>query len=232
MKGHTMTIMIETAAYKAILFGTLSCKCPVTQETEAAFFEEYFRMSDSQSTEFARIKSIADNNPENTPVHNLLEIASYGHDDPTSFTITTGDVLRALGSQFHFKNMVGNLSHMIVRDVPSFLVSHMLVPARLVVFAETVRAIYPSPSGEIFFDNIFVPPDIEWNEDDTYAVHMGTVICTLLPSQVENLHAHLGMISDFENLCSQCDRVDFKDFQFYGDYYHQVQERFQRYFKK
>ena len=227
-----MTIMIETAAYRAILLGTLSCKCPVTQETEAAFFEEYFRISESQVVEFTKIKSIADSNPANTPVHNLLEIASYGHDDPTDFTITIGDVLRALGSQFHFKNMVENLTKMIVPDVPSLLVSHLLVPASLVAFEGNVRAVYASPSGEILFDNIFVPPDIEWNEDDVYAVHMGTVICALLPSQVENLHAHLGMVTDFEHLCSQCSSVDFKDFQFYGDYYHQVEERFQRYFEE
>ena len=227
-----MTIMIETAAYKAILFGTLSCKCPVTQETEAAFFKEYFRICDLKTVDFAKIKSIADGNLAKTPIHNLLEIASYGHDDPTDFTITTGDVLRALGSQFHFNSMVGNLNYRTVRDVPSFLVSHLLVPARLVVFKNTVLARYASPSGEIHFENVFVPPDLEWNKDDEYAIHMGTVICTLLPFQVKNLNAHLALIADFEYLCSQCSRIDFKDFQLYGDYQRRVQARFQRYFEE
>lgn len=223
--------MIEVAAYKAILFGTLSCRCPVTLEIESAFFEEYYRIRNSQITEFAPIKAIADRNPVKTPVHNLLEIASYGHDDPTDFTITLSDVLRALGSQFHFNNMIGNLNHMTVRDVPSFLVSHLLVPMRLALLGERIQAIYTFKRQKIFFKNIFVPTDIKWDEDTLYAVHMGTVICSLSPVQAENLQAHLDLISDLEHLCSQFERVDFSDFQYYGNYYRQVKDRFQRYFK-
>lgn len=226
-----MPILIEADAYKAILYGTLSCKCPVTEETERKLFEDYFRRSGEPIIDFAPVKAIADMNPARTPVHNLFEIASCGRDDPTDFTITEGDALRALGSSFHFKNLVGNLDHMVVRDVPSFLVSHMLVPARLSRAGEMIQAEYVNFGREITFDNIFFPPDMEWKENRFYAVHMGTVVCALSPLQVDGLQAHLDLIPEFEFLCSKVTSVDFRDFQYYGDYYRQVEERFRRHFE-
>ena len=150
-----MSISIETAALKAILFGTLSCKCPVTEETEQAFFDKYFQLREEPVVDFGPIKAIADRNPARTPVHNLLEIASYGHDDPTNFTITEGDALRALGSKFHFNNLVGQPSHLTIRDFPSFLVSHMLVPAGLTRTEKTFRAMFISEGRGITFENVF-----------------------------------------------------------------------------
>jgi hypothetical protein len=226
-----MSVGIEVDAYKAILYGTLSCKCPVTEETERALFEEYFRCKSENIVDFAPIKAIADRNPARTPVHNLFEIASYGHDDPTNFTITQGDALRALGSKFHFNNLVSSLDHLIVRDVPSFLVSHMLVPARLARFEDRIQAFHAFDGREILFAHVFFPPDIKWDENRLYAVHMGTVICSLTPDQADGLSAHLNVINDLTPLRSQVFRVDFRDFQYYGDYYRQVETRFRRYFE-
>lgn len=226
-----MPVRIEVKAYKAILYGTLSCKCPVTEETERAFFEEYFRCRGEEIVDFAPIKAIADSNPARTPVHNLFEIASYGHDDPTDFLITQGDALRALGSKFHFNNLVAHLDHLTVREAPSFLVSHMLVPARLARSENRVQGFHAFEGRDILFDHVFFPPDTEWDENRQYAVHMGTVICALSPDSAKDLNAHLDIIGDMAFLRSHVSSVDFRDFQYYGDYYRQVETRFRRYFE-
>ncbi len=225
-----MPVLMETAAFKAILYGTLSCQCPVTEETERALFAEYFRCRDREIVDFAPVRAIADRNPARTPVHNMFEIASYGHDDPESFTITTGDALRALGSKFHFNNLARGLDHLTVKDAPSFLVSHMLVPVRLTGRSDGLDAAFNFAGREITFENVFFPPGLARADQCLYAVHMGAVICRLTEDQAAGLNRHLGLIPEFAFLCGQFSRVDFRDFQYYGDYFSQIEGRFRRHF--
>ena len=225
-----MPVFMERDAFKAILYGALSCRCPVTRETEVRLFHEYFQWIDPQARSFAPIWDIVNQNPSRTPIHNLLEMASYGHDDPDDFTITVGDAIRVLGSKFHFNNLVRGLDPLVVKDVPSFLVSHMLVPARLSQETDSVRAVFSFDGKEILFDPVFFPPDIVWYDNSLYGVHMGTVICPLTKNRAAGLGRHLAMIPEFPMLCSRVSRVDFKDFQYYGNYHNQVRERFRIHF--
>ncbi len=225
-----MTAIIARDAYQTMLYGALSCRCPVSEDTEAAFFRVLFEWEDSEPRSFAPIRAIADGNPCPTPIHNLFEVASYRYDDPENICIGFGDALRALGSKFHFNNLVRGLDPLSVRDVPSYLVSHLLVPVRLSGTNDACRAVFSAAAGDVVMDTVFIPPGIAWEADGLYGVHMGTVICRLTAAQADGLARHLDQIPSFPTLCSHVDAVDFTDFQYYGNYCSHVHERFRRHF--
>ena len=225
-----MAELIERDAFQTILYGALSCRCPLTEATEASLFQAFFEWEGTEDRPFAPIRAIADRNPAPTPIHNLREVASYRYDDPGEMTIRFGDALRALGSKFHFNNVVQGLNPLNVRNVPAFLVSHMLVPTRLHGRAEACRAVFNTMAGDIVFDPVFFPPGITWEGDSYYGVHMGSVVCRLSPVQSHGLIQHLGLIPEFWALCRHVSRVDFSDFQSYGNHHEQVRRRFKRNF--
>jgi hypothetical protein len=225
-----MTIRMTTEAFRAMLYGTLSCRCPVTEETEKKLFAELFTWPAGEVRDFAPVQAIIDGNPARTPLHNLLEIASFGQEDPGNFTIRVGHALRALGSTFHFNNLVSGLDPLVVKEVPSFIVSHMLVPVRLRREGDRFGATFTFAGRGIFFAPVFLPPDIAWSADGEYALHMGTIICALDAEPSRHLTGHLSLIPDFAFFCRQVEGVDFTDFQYYGDYVSQVRARFARYF--
>lgn len=225
-----MPIRMETDAFAAMLYGTLSCRCPVTEATEKALFTEFFTWPANGKMDFTPVQEIIDQNPQRTPIHNLLEIASYGQEDPDDFTIRIGDALRALGSKFHFNNLVNGMDPKTVRDSPSFIVSHMLVPAHLSRKGDLIRAEFVFQAHQVTFEHIFFPPAISWDTKRFYAVHMGTVIRPLTNVQADNLLKHLNLIPDFTFFCKRVSSVDFTNFQYYGNYFEQVRRRFQRHF--
>ncbi len=225
-----MPIRMETEAYAAMLYGMLSCRCPVTEATEKALFAEFFTWPAGGGMDFAPVREIIDHNPDRTPMHNLLEIASYGQEDPENFTICTGDALRALGSKFHFNKLINAVDPMTVKDPPAFLVSHMLVPARLYRVEDQVRAVFEFQQRRITFEHVFLPPAIDREDRRFYAVHMGTVVRSLTDVQAQNLIKHLALIPEFAFFCAQVTTVDFTDFQYYGNYFDQVRSRFERHF--
>lgn len=225
-----MPVFLEREAFRTMLFGALSCRCPVTRETEDALFAEYFGWTDPQSRPLSPILDIVDENPSRTPIHNLFEVASYGRDDPENFTISFGDAMRALGSKFHFDNVCRGLEPLAVKDVPSFLVSHMLVPVSISRESENDRAFFYFQEKDVIFDAVFFPPELEWEKGAVYGLHMGTVICRLTGDQGSGLMHHLALIPGFSRLCGQVLWIDFRDFQYYGNYCDQVRERFRRHF--
>ena len=225
-----MTIRMETEAFRALFYGTLSCRCPVTGGTEKKLFAELITWPEGGEGEFAPVQAIIDDNPARTPFHNLLEIASYGQEDPADFIIRVGDALRALGSKFHFNNLVSGLDPLVVKEVPAFIVSHMLVPVRLYRKGDRIEAVFTFEERDIFFAPVFLPPDMTLSDDMDYALHMGTVICALDTKRARHLAGHLALIPDFDFFCRQVERVDFTDFQYYGDYLELVRKRFARHF--
>ena len=99
-----MQVKIEKKGLKTLLYTLLSCRCPVTEDTEKMLFREYFRVQDSEMIDFTSILRIADKNPQKTPIHLLFEFCSYSKDDLSSFAITHNDVIRYLCTNYHFAN--------------------------------------------------------------------------------------------------------------------------------
>lgn len=224
-----MDISIETAGLQTLLHSMLSCRCPVGEPTERALFKAYFAQRDQKLIDFSAIVRIADANPEPTPVHFLRDFCVYLQDDPTRFTITHNDVLRYFGTTYHL-NRMKSLNPMLVREPATYLLSHLLVPVRVSIMGGEVEAIYRSNGTFISFKNIFMSAEFPPLVEAYYGLHMGTVVTTLSNAQAQMLERQLNLFDEIPALSKQVTRVDFCDFQYYGDYRATVATRYARHF--
>ena len=222
-----MNYFIETEAIKALLLGILSCKCPVTTETEKKLFDEFSRKKQSDTVSFTPFMAIADSNPQRTPVHNLFELCACSKDDPLHFTISVNDVLRYLGSLVHYNMVVAN-NPGITEENPVLLVSHLLLPAELTLAGDDSRAVYKTSCAEITFAPVLVPASLPENSA-MYAVHMGMIVAAISKEQAEMIHAQQSLINGFDALTENIHQVDLTSLEPYGDHLAVVRERYRPY---
>ena len=222
-----MNIIIETKALKTFLYGILSCKCPVTEETEKKLFKLFFKAEHREIMDYLAILAVADKNPERTPIHNLFDFCVWAKDDPFSFVITVNDVLRYLGSSFHYNMVVSNHPGIEMTN-PGLLLSHVLVPVSVRKNERNIYAIYENKHATTCFKSIIIPKDLEM-EHELYGLHMGVVLCGLSGEQADMLISHQILIRDFSEVAGRVETVDFKKLSPYGDHFSQVNDRFKRY---
>ncbi len=227
-----MNYQIDLSALRIILFATLSCRCPVTEETERALFQEYFRLKKQGDplVSFDSILEIADRNPQRTPIHNLFHFCSYSKDEPSSFTIVPNDAIRYLCSKYHFDAVQGSREMTEIQDKASYHVSHLLLPIRLDRESNSSVAVFINGDHSIRFLDIFFPPELTQEETPDYAIHMGTVLCPLTRHQVCMIEAHLKLIKEFTPMASQVQVVSFRSYGPSGDHRTQVATRFNRHY--
>jgi hypothetical protein len=150
----------------------LSCKCPVSEETERALFQEYHKVKHQELIDFSALLKVADRNPQRTPLHLVADFCSYSKDSLGEFTITHNDILRYSCTGQHFQNFLRAINPMIVKETSSFMLGHMLVPATLHKENEAISATYQTGERAIRFLNVLLPPEIPWQEDGVYGVHL------------------------------------------------------------
>jgi len=223
-----MSQTIESAALKTMLIGLLSCKCPVTETTEKALWARFFSEEGKGVLDLPPFMDIVHKNPQVTPLHHLSEFCSYGHDDPQTMHISHSDVLRYFCSRFHYRGMSAHIDPMVVRDLPSFLVSHMMIPATLVDVAEGImRVDLPVEKGAIHFTHVAFVPDMEQIPGSVYGVHMGGALTGLDDRQIMTCWNHLAF-KEFEFLAQYVEHVDFRLFQHLGNHQQRIEERISR----
>jgi hypothetical protein len=227
-----MSYQIDLSALRTILFATLSCRCPVTEQTERALFQEYFRLKKRGDSivSFDSILEIADRNPQRTPIHNLFHFCSYSKDEPSNFTIVPNDAIRYLCSKYHFDMVQGSLEMAEIPDKVSYHVSHMLLPIRFGRLENDTAAVYSNGEHSIRFLDTFFPPELTPEETSYYALHMGTVLCPLAQSQVRMIEAHLKLIREFSPMVPKVPAVSFRSYGPSGDHRTQVANRFSRHY--
>lgn len=225
-----MQITIEQKALQTMLNCILSCRCPVTEETERGLFDEYFRAQGQDLADFGPVIEAADRNPVKTPVHAVFEFCSYAHDDPNNFTITHNDIIRLFSSKFHINPNLASVDPMIVTDTSSFIVFHMMLPCSVSSSGEQVEAEYCLGDHSIRFLNVVFPPELELEAGAHYGLHHGTVVTQLTGEQVRIVENHLGLIPEFSLLVKDVTEVDFTRFQRYGNYRANVIARYERHF--
>jgi hypothetical protein len=223
-----MSQTIASDALKTMLIGLLSCKCPVTETTEKALWARFFSEDTNEVLDLAPFMDIVHANPVLTPLHHLVEFCSYGHDSPQTMHISLSDVLRYFSSRFHYRGMSAHIDPMIVRDLPSFLVTHMMIPATLVDSSKgMMRVDLPVKKGAIQFTNVAFVPDMEQKPGSVYGVHMGAALTGLDPLQVQICWNHLAF-KEFEFLVQYVNHVDFRLFQHLGNHQQRIEERIAR----
>jgi hypothetical protein len=225
-----MNITIETAALKTLLYGIISCQCPVTPKTEAALFDEFRKQRHKSRISLCPFLDIADTNPSKTPLHLFLEFCSFSYDDPTSLSISHNDVLRYFSSSYHFDRIVASINPLQVYHTPSHIISHMILP----VFREVETYVgetvffYRKNSISITFKNVFVPPEFDAIEEELYGVHFGMVLLPLTKNRAEIIERQIGLIYEFPDLLLEVGEVDFSNYQSFGNYQKRTEKRFTR----
>ena len=221
-------IRIETHALKMLLLGILSCKCPVTLETEKRLFAHYFEHCDSPVQDYEPVLAICDENGQKTPFHNLFEFCASNRDDPGHFTIAANDVLRFLGSFFHYNMVLSNHPDIMVEN-PELLASHILVPVSLVQKGETICGIYQNSRILLEFTPV-IQVDTEPKDQDFYALHMGLVLGRIDTEQAAMLKEHQLFLNGFSDAVLPLKQIHLTRLAPYGDHAALTRERVQRYF--
>jgi hypothetical protein len=225
-----MHITIENTGLQTLLNMLLSCKCPVSEETERVLFQEYHKVKHQELIDFSALLKVADMNPQRTPLHLVADFCSWSKDSLREFTITHNDILRYSCTGQHFYHFLNAVNPLIVKDTASFMLGHMLVPAALHKDGETLSATYQTGERTIRFFNVLLPPEIPWQGDGVYGVHLGTALTLLDREQEKMVREHLANIEGFAMLADDVSVIDYGDFQRYGDYRAQVQRRITRNF--
>ena len=227
---EAMSLTIEKEALKTVLYSTLSCRCPITEETESRLFQAFQELDDRPVVDLALFMAIADQDPVPTPLHIFKEFCSYSKEDPNDFAITHDDAIRYFSSKFHFDRVVQGLDPLIVNDTAGFLVGHMLTPVRYGNVEETGRAVFSMGECIVTFSNLFVPPAWDGTSEDWVGVHLGAIVTGLSEDQAQMALRHLAVNQAFPKLLHGLTEVDYHDFQEYGDYRSIVENRFKRYY--
>ncbi|MBU2511106.1 hypothetical protein KJ966_07200 [bacterium] len=221
-----MTIKIETPALGAFLFGILSCKCPISEENEQRLFTKYQQSRGTTEVDFSPFLEISKQNIQRTPIDNLFDFCSYAADDPASFNITGNDVLRYLGSGYHYK-MVLAANPDIETTNPGLLFSHILTPVRLSLQGNKPCVLYEDPQCTIQFNSVIIPDEL-LHTDGFYGHHMGVIISRLTDEQAKMVFDHQALIDGLSAVKKSIKEIDFKKIRPYGNHFDSVVKRFNR----
>lgn len=223
-----MNIMIEKKALETMLFGILSCQCPVTEETERELILELRNSSSEELLPLKPFMEIADRNPEKTPLHVFMEFCFFGKSDPRNFTMTHDDAVRYFSSRYHFDRILACVNPLTINDPSGHMVGHMLTP---------VKINNGDTSADFFFNGktirikgLFCPSEIISGTDSWLGLHLGMAITTLSDEQADMAMAHLGTIKEFADMAGRTDAIDYADYQSFGDYRSHIKARYDRNF--
>lgn len=230
-----MHISIEVRALKVFINILSGCRCSLSEELEKAMVEEYFASREGNYTSFDRLMKLADKMGDDTPLHRLKEFIAYNINDlGQELFITLEDVLRHFSTKFHWRVAETGLFHnyTMIKDIPSWFVGHMLLPAVLKEEDGKFMAEYVYENRIINLENVFVPSSSEVKVNDYCAVHMASVVAPLDRYDYEMIGRHLEEIRLFRLFREDLERIDYSDFQRFGDYQAIAREGHARFFKK
>ena len=125
-----INIHIERSALRTVLYGILSCQCPVTVETEMALFKE-FHSAEGDLFPLGPFLDIASGNPDKTPLQLFVEFCAFSRENPSNFVIRQDDALRYFASRYHFDRMAGSFDPVNILDPCVHLTGHMLPSSML-----------------------------------------------------------------------------------------------------
>jgi hypothetical protein len=221
-----MSIIIERNALQTLLMGLLSCQCPVTEKVELELATEFRASGDNNVLDLTPYLAIADRNPEKTPLHIFMTFCSFSQPDPHNFTITHDDAVRYFSSRFHFDRVLSSVDPLVIHRPADHLVSHMLLPVVLDSGSFTGEAFFGEKS--VRFENVFLPPEIALGPDGWMGLHLGMAITAMSDEQADMARAHLSLIEEMADLAARTDRIDYKNYQGFGDYRAHIMARYER----
>ena len=232
MGFSTMQIHIETDAMRVFINTLLSCRCPVTEEVEKGIVELY-KANHERYLDYCKVLEIADKNPTETPFHRLKEFIIYSINEPgQELFITRDDIFRHFATMYHWRVVERSLvsGYKMITHIPSWFVAHMLLPVVLKKEEGKYMGEYTYEDRIINLKNIFVPGDMEIEENTPYCLHLASVVAPLEQFTFRMISRHLEEIPLFKTFRDDIDIIDFADFQRFGDYRKICEDRYNKYF--
>ncbi|WP_319559310.1 hypothetical protein [Marispirochaeta sp.] len=218
-------IRIEKSALKTVLYGILSCQCPVTAETETALFQE-FNSDEGELLSLGPYLDIASRNPAKTPLQLFVEFCAFSQGNPFSFVIRQDDALRYFSARYHFDRMAGSLDPLTITDPSAHLTGHMLLP---VSPGEGENEFVFSWKGKrILLKGVYIPGEYRSDATGCFGLHFGTILSPLDARQQRMVELHLESIPEFSIMAERVEFIDYARYQGLGDYSSRIASRFQR----
>jgi len=229
-----MQIHIKADAMRILLYTLLSCRCPISGSIEEEIVTYYISHKNDKYIDYRDVLEIADKMKCETPFHRLKEFIIYNINEPgQELFIATEDVLRHFATMFHWRMVERKLStsYKMIIQVPSWFVSHMLLPVVIKKEDGQYMAEYTHKNRIISLRNIFIPNDIQVEQNTRYAIHLGFVVAPLDRFSFKMVSHHLEEIPLFCLFREDFDFIDFAKFQRFGDYRELCRARYKKYFE-
>ncbi len=223
---------IEKEALQTLLYGILSCQCPVDDEVERSLFEEYINRGGCAADPvlpLAPFLAAATANPVKTPLHLFLDFCRQQEPSPeeTSKTIIThNDAIRYFCSRFHFSTVMASIDPLEVQDPEAHLFGHLLLPVSL--DAGNSSALADLSASPVRLKNIFCPPEMAAQSGSWYGAHLGMIITPLNELQVAMALELLQAIPELMDIARRVQEIDYADYQTFGDYRAHITSRHAR----
>jgi hypothetical protein len=217
-----MRISIRQEALELTFRMLLSCQCPITDEQERALFDRLAAMKTGDTIECNELLLIFQPN-ENTPLRRLVHFSTWmAPVGCKEIIIEREHVLRHFASSYHWDHVVApNLpsAHKKVVSIPTWFISHMLLPAALEKTGNgELHGTYRFDNGEIKLKNLFMAPELAGLDSAAWGVHFASVITPLSLDEA----ALVQMLGDASPLLAEfrCEisTIDYSNFERYGDY--------------
>ncbi|MCD4783337.1 MAG: hypothetical protein K8T10_05820 [Candidatus Eremiobacteraeota bacterium] len=228
-----MQISIETRAMRIFINTLLSCRCPVSQEVEKEIVDLYLSGRDMPYIDFTRVLEIAGKMNNETPFHRLKEFMVYNINDMgQELFITLDDIYRHFCTKFHWRIVEKTLflGYKNIIDIPSWFVGHMLLPVVIKREKGKYMAEYTFGNRIINLKSIFVPEDMNIEQNMQYAIHFASVVTPLGKHDFKMISLHLEEINLFRLFRENLESIDYSDFQRFGDFRKVCENRYSKYF--
>lgn len=224
-----MDMHIEKEAIETLLYGILSCHCPVTEEVERSLFLEYRGFAGQTKGSLlplAPFLDAAERNPVRTPLHQFLTFCQEQGWEAGKEPLTHNDTIRYFCSRFHFQAILATIDPLRISDPEGHLLGHMLLP--VLVEPDGARAVATVSGSEIRLENIFCPADIVVSPGSWAGAHLGMILTVLDQGQAGMVQELLASIEEIPGFAERVQGIDYADYQTFGDHGAAIRDRYER----
>jgi hypothetical protein len=239
--------MITKQAYRIFLNILLSCRCPVSVATEEALVERSLAITPNETLDFDSLLKIAAADGDDTPLHSFARYVDArkpagakklkGANSPVASIATIGieDVLSHFAGWSHWSAVEASLptAYPMVIDIPSWFVSHMLLPVTIREDSSGRYGVYDAGGKdgvEVRLLNLFIPGDLEFGSEGLACAHFASVVSTLTRAQFQLAEKALDEIETFRLFRKETRSIDYFSFQRFGNFSSLCRERYEKYF--
>jgi hypothetical protein len=216
-----LKLTIDTDALAIVVKTLLSCRCPVSPETERALFRLLTEQSPRTTVNYEILLDIIERDGDDTAIHRLKEFCIQSlREHRADYVITDIDVLAHFCGSYHWKLIARQLatSYRMITNLSEWLVGHMMIPVIVQYNDGLIEARYTHSDGQVVLQNLFAADDVVVRTGNSYAVHFASVIVALSDQQTAFMHQQLDLTDGFVNARRSVERIDYRDFQRFGDY--------------